>query len=121
METSNVCDPRFLSLGVGPNTSFQPVFDLSPALVPFGVLFSCVILVSAPDPCYEKTCNERGKCVDGLCTCEPGYTGEECEFYSDPDSDTGDGDYDYSESLADYCTQTATSNLQHCSCTALCH
>lgn len=34
---------------------------------------------SCSDPCKDITCSEVGTCDDGTCTCDTGYTGDNCE------------------------------------------
>lgn len=40
----------------------------------FGFMIS-----SCSDPCKDITCSEVGTCDDGTCTCDAGYTGDNCE------------------------------------------
>lgn len=31
------------------------------------------------DPCYQKTCNDHGKCSNGQCRCMAAFSGDECD------------------------------------------
>lgn len=35
------------------------------------------------DPCKEVNCSNGGTCVDGDCICKVGYSGSNCEYYTD--------------------------------------
>ncbi len=49
-------------------------------LLLFQGLCSCEI----PDPCAGIDCGDNGTCEEGICDCDPGYTGENCENTEDP-------------------------------------
>ena len=41
------------------------------------LLLGVMLFMGCSDPCKDLTC-EKGKCVDGLCECDPGYEGVTC-------------------------------------------
>ncbi|MCY7410081.1 MAG: calcium-binding EGF-like domain-containing protein, partial [Chitinophagales bacterium] len=49
------------------------------SLIKFLSALNLMLLFSAcGNPCKEVICNNGGACVDGVCNCPPGYSGEDC-------------------------------------------
>jgi hypothetical protein len=47
----------------------------------FLVLIAAIFSSCKQDPCRTLVCLNEGICMDGLCNCQVGYFGEECENY----------------------------------------
>jgi hypothetical protein len=37
-------------------------------------------MVLVADACHSKTCSGQGTCSNGACTCNPGFSGGDCEI-----------------------------------------
>jgi len=45
--------------------------------------------IGAPSACYGVGCSNHGVCLTGACACDPGYTGQACEFVDQCQSNNG--------------------------------
>lgn len=65
--------------------------DVTTQQDPNGILAQVSMLAAIfNDPCGGRDCNFRGVCAFGVCTCDDGYEGADCEVVSAVDGNWGD-------------------------------
>lgn len=57
----------------------QKLFRFMRAVYPVIATLLMLIISSCQNPCISVDCQHDGTCIEGVCYCADGYTGDECE------------------------------------------